>query len=173
MSAVAAAKKAFASWRLVPAPKRGEILYRVGELLKKYKEELARIETREMGKVLKETRGDVQEGIDCAFYVAGEGRRLFGETRRRSCRTIRHVGAHADRRLRVDHAVELSTSVPTWKLFPALICGNTVVLKPAEDTPHTALRLVEVLEEAGVPPGVVNLIHGRGERSRRGAGAPS
>ena len=79
-AAVAAAKKAFASWRLVPAPKRGEILYRVGELLKKYKEELARIETREMGKVLKETRGDVQEGIDCAFLNAGEGRRLFGET---------------------------------------------------------------------------------------------
>jgi acyl-CoA reductase-like NAD-dependent aldehyde dehydrogenase len=163
-AAVAAAKKAFAVWRLVPAPKRGEILYRVGELLKKSKEELARIETREMGKVLKETRGDVQEGIDCAFLNAGEGRRLFGET------TPAELPNKFAMSVRVPIGVcalitpwNFPLAIPTWKLFPALICGNTVILKPAEDTPHTATRFVEILNEAGVPPGVVNLIHGRGE----------
>jgi alpha-ketoglutaric semialdehyde dehydrogenase len=163
-AAVAAAKKAFPSWRLVPAPKRGEILYRVGELLKKYKEELARIETREMGKVLKETRGDVQEGIDCAFLNAGEGRRLFGET------TPAELPNKFAMSVRAPIGVcalitpwNFPLAIPTWKLFPALICGNTVILKPAEDTPHTATRFVEILNEAGVPPGVVNLVHGRGE----------
>jgi len=163
-AAVAAAKKAFAVWRLVPAPKRGEILYRVGELLKKSKEELARIETREMGKVLKETRGDVQEGIDCAFLNAGEGRRLFGET------TPAELPDKFAMSVRAPIGVcalitpwNFPLAIPTWKLFPALICGNTVILKPAEDTPHTATRFVEILKEAGVPPGVVNLIHGRGE----------
>ena len=163
-AAVQAATKAFASWRLVPAPKRGEILYRVGELLKKNKEELARIETREMGKVLKETRGDVQEGIDCAFLNAGEGRRLFGET------TPAEMPNKFAMSVRTPIGVcalitpwNFPLAIPTWKLFPALICGNTVILKPAEDTPHTATRFVEILTEAGVPPGVVNLIHGRGE----------
>jgi len=163
-AAISAAKKAFASWRLVPAPKRGEILYRVGELLKKYKEELARIETREMGKVLKETRGDVQEGIDCAFLNAGEGRRLFGET------TPAELPDKFAMSVRMPIGVcglitpwNFPLAIPTWKLFPALICGNTVVLKPAEDTPHTASRFFEILVEAGVPPGVVNLVHGRGE----------
>jgi len=163
-AAVQAAKKAFASWRLVPAPKRGEILYRVGELLKKYKEVLARIETREMGKVLKETRGDVQEGIDCAFLNAGEGRRLFGET------TPAELPNKFAMSVRTPIGVcalitpwNFPLAIPTWKLFPALICGNTVILKPAEDTPHTATRFVEILNEAGVPPGVVNLLHGRGE----------
>ncbi|HEX2930666.1 MAG TPA: aldehyde dehydrogenase family protein [Candidatus Binatia bacterium] len=163
-AAVQAAKKAFATWRLVPAPKRGELLYRVGELLKKSKEEIARIETREMGKVLKETRGDVQEGIDTAFYVAGEGRRLFGET------TPAELPDKFAMSVRVPVGVcalitpwNFPMAIPTWKMFPALLCGNTVVLKPAEDTPHTAVRLVEILEEAGVPPGVVNLVHGRGE----------
>lgn len=163
-AAVGAAKQAFASWRLVPAPKRGEILYRVGELLKKHKEELSRIETREMGKVLKETRGDVQEGIDCAFLNAGEGRRLFGET------TPAELPNKFAMSVRAPIGVctlitpwNFPLAIPTWKLFPALICGNTVVLKPAEDTPHTATRFVEILIEAGVPPGVVNLIHGRGE----------
>jgi len=163
-AAVGAAKRAFASWRLVPAPKRGEILYHVGELLKKYKEELARIETREMGKVLKETRGDVQEGIDCAFLNAGEGRRLFGET------TPAELPNKFAMSVRAPIGVcalitpwNFPLAIPTWKLFPALICGNTVILKPAEDTPHTATRFVEILSEAGVPPGVVNLIHGRGE----------
>ncbi len=163
-AAVVAAKKAFVSWRLVPAPKRGEILYRVGELLRKYKEELARIETREMGKVLKETRGDVQEGIDCAFLNAGEGRRLFGET------TPAELPNKFAMSVRAPIGVcalitpwNFPLAIPTWKIFPALICGNTVILKPAEDTPHTATRFFEILSEAGVPPGVVNLIHGKGE----------
>jgi acyl-CoA reductase-like NAD-dependent aldehyde dehydrogenase len=163
-AAVQAAKKAFTSWRLVPAPKRGEILYRVGELLKKNKEELARIETREMGKVLKETRGDVQEGIDCAFLNAGEGRRLFGQT------TPAELPNKFAMSVRTPIGVcalitpwNFPLAIPTWKLFPALICGNTAILKPAEDTPHTAVRFVEILNEAGVPPGVVNLVHGRGE----------
>ena len=162
--AVEAAKKAFASWRLVPAPKRGEMLYRAGELLKKHKEELARVETREMGKVLKETRGDVQEGIDCAFYNAGEGRRLFGETTPselpdKFAMSVRSpIGVCA-----LITPWNFPLAIPTWKLFPALLCGNTVILKPAEDTPHTAVKFLEILDAAGVPPGTVNLIHGRGE----------
>ena len=163
-AAVQAAKKAFAGWRLVPAPKRGEILYRVGELLKKHKEELARIECREMGKVLKETRGDVQEGIDCAFLNAGEGRRLFGQT------TPAELPNKFAMSVRAPIGVcalitpwNFPLAIPTWKLFPALICGNTAILKPAEDTPHTAVRFIEILSQAGVPPGVVNLVHGRGE----------
>jgi acyl-CoA reductase-like NAD-dependent aldehyde dehydrogenase len=163
-SAVAAAKKAFASWRLVPAPKRGELLYRIGELLKAHKEEIARIMTREMGKILKETRGDVQEGIDTAFYVAGEGRRLFGET------TPSELPDKFAMSVRAPVGVcalitpwNFPMAIPTWKMFPALICGNTVVLKPAEDTPYTAVKLFEILQRAGVPPGVVNLVQGRGE----------
>ena len=163
-AAVGAARRAFAGWRLVPAPKRGEILYRVGELLRKNKEEIARGMTREMGKVLKETRGDVQEGIDTAFYVAGEGRRLFGET------TPAELPNKFAMSVRMPIGVcalitpwNFPMAIPTWKMFPALVCGNTVVLKPAEDTPLTAVKLVEILSEAGVPPGVVNLIHGRGE----------
>ena len=163
-AAVQAARKAFPSWHLVPAPKRGEMLYRVGELLRKHKEELARVETREMGKVLKETRGDVQEGIDCAFLNAGEGRRLFGET------TPAELPNKFAMSVRMPIGVcalitpwNFPLAIPTWKLFPALICGNTVVLKPAEDTPHTVHKFMEILNEAGIPPGVVNLIHGRGE----------
>ena len=162
--AVQAAKNAFARWRLLPAPKRGEILYRVGELLRQHKEEIARGMTREMGKILKETRGDVQEGIDTAFYVAGEGRRLFGVTTPselpdKFAMSVRSpVGVCA-----LITPWNFPMAIPTWKLFPALLCGNTVVLKPAEDTPYTATKLFEVLEQAGVPPGVVNLIHGRGE----------
>jgi aldehyde dehydrogenase (NAD+) len=162
--AVKAAKDAFARWRLVPAPKRGEILYRVGELLRRQKQEIARGMTREMGKILKETLGDVQEGIDTAFYVAGEGRRLFGET------TPSELPDKFAMSVRAPIGVcalitpwNFPMAIPTWKLFPALLCGNTVVLKPAEDTPHTANKLFEVLDQAGVPPGVVNLIHGRGE----------
>jgi len=162
--AVQAAKKAFVGWRLVPAPKRGEILYRVGELLRRHKEEIARGMTREMGKILKETRGDVQEGIDTAFYVAGEGRRLFGETTPselpdKFAMSVRSpIGVCA-----LITPWNFPMAIPTWKLFPALLCGNTVVLKPAEDTPYTAVKLFEILAEAGVPPGVVNLVHGRGE----------
>ena len=163
-AAVQAAKKAFTRWRLVPAPKRGEILYRVGELLHRHKEEIARGMTREMGKILKETRGDVQEGIDTAFYVAGEGRRLFGETTPSELPDKFAMSV----RLPVGVCVLITPwnfpmAIPTWKLFPALLCGNTVVLKPAEDTPYTAVKLFEILAEAGVPRGVVNLVHGRGE----------
>ncbi|MEX0802146.1 MAG: aldehyde dehydrogenase family protein [Candidatus Binatia bacterium] len=163
-AAVTAAKTAFAKWRLVPAPKRGELLYRVGDLLRSRKEEIARIMTREMGKVLKETRGDVQEGIDTAFYVAGEGRRLFGAT------TPSELPDKFAMSVRAPVGVcalitpwNFPMAIPTWKMFPALICGNTVVLKPAEDTPHTAVKLFEILEQAGVPPGVVNLVQGPGE----------
>src|SRR5918996_2208133 len=163
-AAVGAARRGFPNWRLVPAPKRGEILYRVGELLRKSKEEIARAMTREMGKILKETRGDVQEGIDTAFYAAGEGRRLFGET------TPSELPDKFAMSVRTPVGVcalitpwNFPMAIPTWKLFPALLCGDTVVLKPAEDSPHTAVKLFETLEEAGVPPGVVNLVHGRGE----------
>ncbi len=162
--AVRAAKHAFPAWRRVPAPKRAEILQRVGELLRKHKEEIARLMTREMGKVIKETRGDVQEGIDTAFYAAGEGRRLFGQTAPselpdKFAMSVRApVGVCA-----LITPWNFPMAIPTWKLFPALLCGNTVVLKPAEDTPHTAVKLFEILAEAGVPEGVANLVHGRGE----------
>ena len=162
--AVTAARQAFESWRLVPAPKRGEILFRVGELLSRHKEELARIMTREMGKVLKETRGDVQEGIDMAYYMAGEGRRLFGytvpvELPNKSGMALRDpVGVVA-----CITPWNFPIAIPTWKMFPALVAGNTIVLKPASDTPQSALRLVEILHEAGLPEGVVNLVCGSGQ----------
>ncbi len=162
--AVCAAQIALPQWRVVPAPKRGEILYRIGELLRKYKEEIARCMTQEMGKIMKETRGDVQEGIDTAFYVAGEGRRLFGET------TPSELPDKFALSMRLPVGVcalitpwNFPMAIPTWKLFPALLCGNTVILKPAEDTPHTAVKLFEILHEAGLPAGVANLVHGRGE----------
>jgi acyl-CoA reductase-like NAD-dependent aldehyde dehydrogenase len=164
--AVIAARKALPRWRLVPAPKRGEILYRVGEILRRRKEEIARAMTREMGKILPETRGDVQEGIDTAYYVAGEGRRLFGET------TPAELPNKFAMSIRMPVGVcglitpwNFPLAIPTWKIFPALVCGNTIVLKPAEDTPLSAVKLFEVLEEAGVSPGVANLVHGSGERA--------
>lgn len=164
-AAVQAAKSAFDAWRLVPAPKRAEMLYRVGELLRRRKEEIARGMTREMGKILKETRGDVQEGIDTAFYVAGEGRRLFGET------TPAELPNKFAMSVRMPVGVcalitpwNFPMAIPTWKMFPALLCGNTVILKPAEDTPLTAVKLLEILAEAGIPAGVANLVHGRGEK---------
>ena len=162
-AAVAAARAAFEKWRLVPAPKRGEILFRVGELMSKYKEDLARTMTQEMGKVLKETRGDVQEGIDMAYYMGGEGRRLFGysvpvELPNKSGVAMRDpVGVVA-----CITPWNFPIAIPTWKMFPALVAGNTVVLKPASDTPHSALRLVEILHEAGIPEGVVNIVFGPG-----------
>jgi alpha-ketoglutaric semialdehyde dehydrogenase len=162
-AAVRAARVAFDKWRLVPAPKRGEILYRVGELLMRHKEELARTMTQEMGKVLKETRGDVQEGIDMAYYMGGEGRRLFGhsvpvELPNKSGVALRDpIGVIA-----CITPWNFPVAIPTWKMFPALIAGNTIVLKPAEDTPLSALRLVQLLYEAGLPEGVVNLVFGPG-----------
>ncbi len=165
---VQAAKEAFESWRKVPPPKRGEILYEVGRILIRQKEELARLMTREMGKPLKESRGDVQEGIDTAFYAAGEGRRLLGETvpselPNKFCLSVRMpLGVCA-----LISPWNFPIAIPCWKIFPAVMAGNTVVFKPAEDTPACASRLVEILIEAGIPKGVVNLLHGYGEEVGR------
>jgi acyl-CoA reductase-like NAD-dependent aldehyde dehydrogenase len=161
--AVAAARTAFESWRLTPAPKRGEILFRVGQLLAERKEEIARTLTREMGKVLVEARGDVQEGIDMAFYMAGEGRRLFGaivpsELPNKAAYGVREpLGVVA-----CITPWNFPVAIPSWKTMAALIAGNTVVFKPATDTPHSAVKLVEVFEEAGLPRGVLNLVMGTG-----------
>jgi aldehyde dehydrogenase (NAD+) len=167
--AVAAAKKAFAPWRLVPAPKRAEILYRTGQLLQDRKEDYARAMTREMGKVLAETRGDVQEAIDEAFYVAGEGRRLFGKT------TPSELQNKFAMSVRMPVGVigmitpwNFPMAIPSWKLFPALVAGNTCVIKPAEDTPLSTFNLVQTLMDAGLPEGVVNIVTGFGPD----AGAP-
>jgi aldehyde dehydrogenase (NAD+) len=167
--AVEAAAAAFDAWRLTPAPKRGEVLKRVGDLLTKYKESIAREMTREMGKVLAETRGDVQEGIDTAFYAASEGRRLFGHTVPSELPNKFNMSMRAP--IGVAGVItpwNFPMAIPTWKIFPALVCGNTVVFKPASDTPATATRLVELLIEAGVPSGVLNLVHGGGN----GVGIP-
>jgi alpha-ketoglutaric semialdehyde dehydrogenase len=168
-AAVAAAKGASKSWRLTPAPKRAEILFRVAELLVKRKEDFSRDMTREMGKVLAETRGDVQEAIDMAYYMAGEGRRLFGQT------TPSELPNKFAMSVRQSIGVcgmitpwNFPMAIPSWKMMPALVCGNTVVLKPAEDTPLSSYHLVETLVEAGIPTGVVNLVSGDGP----GAGAP-
>ena len=161
--AVAAAKKAFATWRLVPAPKRAEILLRAGILLQQRKEQYARDMTREMGKVLAETRGDVQEAIDEAFYVAGEGRRLFGQT------TPSELQNKFAMSIRMPVGVvglitpwNFPMAIPSWKLFPALVSGNTCVIKPATDTPISVYNLVQTLVDAGLPPGVVNIVSGSG-----------
>jgi acyl-CoA reductase-like NAD-dependent aldehyde dehydrogenase len=167
--AVKAARAAYPRWRLVPAPKRAEMLYRTGELLLRHKESLARQMTREMGKVLSETRGDVQEAADTAFYMAGEGRRLFGQT------TPSELRDKFAMSLRMPVGVcgmitpwNFPMAIPSWKLFPALVCGNTCVIKPAEDTPLSTINLVEILMEAGLPDGVVNIVTGFGPA----AGAP-
>jgi aldehyde dehydrogenase (NAD+) len=162
--AVRAAERAFERWRRVPAPARGDLLRRLGDLLQANKEALADGMTREMGKVLAETRGDVQEGIDTAYYAASECRRLFGHT---VPSELRDKWAMSWRRpigvCGLITPFNFPLAIPTWKMFPALACGNTVVLKPSEDVPHTAHRLVELALEAGFPPGVINLVHGRGE----------
>jgi len=161
--AVREARTAFESWRLVPAPRRGDILRKVGDLMTARKESIARLMTQEMGKVLLETRGDVQEGIDTAYYAASEGRRLFGHTvpselpNKFNMAVRMPVGVAA-----IITPWNFPMAIPTWKIFPALVCGNTVVFKPASDTPATATALVEILAEAGVPPGVVNIVHGGG-----------
>ncbi len=167
--AVGAAKAAYKTWRLVPAPKRAEILYRAAEILVKRKEEFSCDMTREMGKVLAETRGDVQEAIDMTYYMAGEGRRMFGQT------TPSELPDKFAMSVRQSIGVcgmitpwNFPMAIPSWKMMPALVCGNTVVLKPAEDTPLSSYNLVQVLTEAGLPPGVVNLVSGDGP----GAGAP-
>jgi alpha-ketoglutaric semialdehyde dehydrogenase len=162
--AVASAANGFERWRRTPAPLRGDVLRRVGDLLTARKEEISRAMTREMGKVLNETRGDVQEGIDTAYYAAVEGRRLFGHT---VPSELRDKWAMTYRRpIGVTGLItpfNFPLAIPTWKMFPALVCGNSVILKPAEDVPHTATLLVEILLEAGLPPDVVQLVHGFGE----------
>jgi len=163
-AAVASARRGFEIWSRTPAPERGSILKRAGDLLTERKEEIADAATREMGKVLLETRGDVQEGIDTAYYAATEGRRLFGHTvpselRNKWAMTYRRpIGVCG-----IITPFNFPLAIPTWKIFPALACGNSVVFKPGEDVPHTGHIFVEVLLDAGVPPEVVQLVHGFGE----------
>jgi len=161
--AVKAARAGFDQWRLTPAPVRGEIMKRAGDIMAGRKEELARLETREMGKVIAETRGDVQEGIDTAYFAFGQSTRLDGQTipselPDKFCMTTRIP-------LGVVGAItpwNFPLAIPTWKLLPALTCGNTVVFKPSKETPATATVFVEILLEAGVPPQAINLVHGPG-----------
>lgn len=161
--AVSAAREAFKCWRLTPAPKRGEMLFRAARLLLERKEAMAEQMTMEMGKVLAETRGDVQEAIDMTFYMAGEGRRQFGQT------TPSELANKFAMTVRSPLGVcgmitpwNFPMAIPSWKIMPALICGNTVVIKPAQDTPLSTYNLVRVLEESGIPRGVVNLVCGFG-----------
>src|SRR6476469_4244984 len=162
--AVESAKRGFAAWRRTPAPGRGDVLRIVGDIMTKRKEEIADAMTREMGKPLTETRGDVQEGIDTAYYAASEGRRLFGKT---VPSELRNKWAMSFRRpIGVAGLIcpfNFPMAIPTWKMFPALVCGNAVIFKPSEDVPHTGTALVEILLEAGLPPEVIQLLHGRGE----------
>ncbi len=168
-AAVAAANEAGPAWRATPAPRRAEILYRLGQILVERKEAYAVDMTREMGKVLKEARGDVQEAIDMTFYTAGEGRRLHGYTTpselpNKMAMCVRQpIGVAA-----LITPWNFPMAIPSWKMMPALICGNTVVIKPAEDTPLSTINLVRAAEAAGVPPGVINVVVGTGEA----AGAP-
>jgi len=161
--AVRSALRGFDQWRRTPAPARGDVLRRVGDVLTARKEDIARAMTREMGKVLAETRGDVQEGIDTAYYAASEGRRLFGHTvpselRDKWAMSVRRPIGVAG----VITPFNFPMAIPTWKIFPALLCGNAVIFKPSADVPHTGTLLVEALLEAGLPPEVIQLVHGGG-----------
>ena len=162
-AAVGAAKAAFARWRLIPAPRRAEIIYRAAEMLMERKEGYARDMTREMGKILKETRGDVQEAVDTAYYMAGEGRRMFGPT---TPSELPNKFAMAVRQpIGICGMItpwNFPMAIPSWKLLPALVCGNTCVIKPAQDTPLSTFNLVRVLYDAGLPRGVVNIVTGFG-----------
>jgi aldehyde dehydrogenase (NAD+) len=167
--AVNAAATALPKWKKMPAPQRGEILFRVAELLVKRKESLAQDMTREMGKTIRETRGDVQEAIDMAYYSAGEGRRLLGETVPSELNNKFNMSV----RMPVGVVAAITPwnfpmAIPSWKLIPALVCGNTVVIKPASDTPLSTYNLVKICEEAGLPPGVLNMVTGSGD----GVGTP-
>lgn len=163
-SAVNAAMRAFRTWREIPAPKRGGMLLKVSQLIRRDKEKLAKVITMEMGKVLNEARGDVQEAIDMFEYTAGEGRRLFGHTtpselEDKFAMTIRlPVGVCA-----LITPWNFPIAIPAWKIAPALVCGNTVIFKPSSDTPLCAIELVKILAEAGIPKGVVNLVTGSGK----------
>jgi len=161
--AAEAAKRAQKEWALVPAPQRAEILYNVGNLMKERKEEISRLLTLENGKVLEEARGEVQEGIDMAFYMAGEGRRLFGHT------TPAELNNKFAMSVRAPIGVvgiitpwNFPIAIATWKSFPAIVAGNAVVWKPATETPIMTLKLVEIFEEAGLPKGVLNVVYGSG-----------
>jgi alpha-ketoglutaric semialdehyde dehydrogenase len=161
--AVEAAKNAATKWRRTPAPKRAELLFKLGEILRENKDEYTRDMTREMGKVLKEAGGDVQEAIDCTYYTAGEGRRLHGFT------TPAEMPSKFAMCVRQPVGIcglitpfNFPMAIPSWKLIPALVCGNTVILKSGEDVPLSALNLVKACEQAGIPKGVVNLINGHG-----------
>src|SRR5215472_5798138 len=161
--AVESALKAQPGWAAIPAPERGEILLRTALLLEQQKEELAELMTREMGKILKETRGDVQTAIDVGKYIAGEGRRAEGETvpsaiPNKFNMTVRQpVGV-----VGIITPWNFPMAIPAWKTFPALLAGNAVVLKPASDTPLLALKLAEVLQKAGLAAGVLNVVTGPG-----------
>src|SRR5436190_8802814 len=164
--AVATARRAWDEWRLVPAPERGNILFRFAELLKAHKGELSELMTREMGKVRAEAGGDVQEAIDMSYYMGGEGRRLFGHTTPSELRDKFMMSVRMP--VGVVGAItpwNFPIAIPAWKLCPALVCGNTVVLKPAEDTPLLAQRFVDLLHESGLPEGVVQIVHGYGEEA--------
>src|ERR1700759_3987583 len=164
--AVTAAREAWEDWRLVPAPERGNILFRFAQILERSKPELSDLMSREMGKVKAEAGGDVQEAIDMSYYMAGEGRRLSGQTTPSELRDKFMMSVRAP--IGVVGAItpwNFPIAIPSWKLCPALVCGNTVVLKPAEDTPALAQRFVELLAEAGLPDGVVNIVHGFGEEA--------
>ncbi len=168
--AVKAAREAFKKWRLIPAPKRGDVLKEVGDIMLARKDEIAFEMTREMGKVFAETKGDTQEGIDTAYYAASEGRRLFGMN------APSELANKMNLSFRIPIGVagiitpwNFPMAIPTWKIFPALVCGNTVVFKPAEITPKTANTLVQIIDEAmkkvlgkDYIPGVINLVHGKG-----------
>ena len=160
-AAITAAERAYATWRLFPAPRRAEILYRAAQLIAERKEQLARDMTREMGKVLEETRGDVQEAIDMTFFMAGEGRRLYGQTvpselKDKFAMSVRQpLGVCG-----VITPWNFPMAIPSWKITPALVCGNTVVFKPSSLTPLSAFNFVKILEEAGIPGGVINLVTG-------------
>jgi len=165
-AAVRAAAAAYESWRLTPAPKRGEIIFKAAQLLVERKEQYARDMTREMGKVLKEARGDVQEAIDMAYFMAGEGRRLHGQT------TPSEMHNKFQMAIRVPLGVcglitpwNFPMAIPSWKILPAIILGNTVVIKPAEDTPLSTINLVQTLMDAGLPPGVINIVTGDGPQA--------
>jgi alpha-ketoglutaric semialdehyde dehydrogenase len=161
--AVEAAKTAYEDWRLVPAPKRGEILFRFAQLLEERKAELTDLMTHEMGKVRAEAGGDVQEAIDMSYYMGGEGRRLFGQTTPSELKDKFNMAVRMP--IGVVGAItpwNFPIAIPSWKILPALVCGNTIVFKPATDTPALGERFVELLAEAGVPKGVVNVVHGGG-----------
>jgi len=161
--AVEAAKAAFADWRLVPAPERGLVLLRFARLLEEAKDELTELMTHEMGKVWAEAGGDVQEAIDMSIYMAGEGRRMFGQTTPSELRDKFNMSVRLPIGvIGVITPWNFPIAIPSWKIAPALVCGNTVVFKPAGDTPRLGERFVELLAEAGVPSGVVNIVHGRG-----------